>query len=136
MTTSNVKAVIQCDIEKVWETVSAVERYHTWRSDVGKTEFLDEKHFTEYTKNGYSTTFTVTKVEPHRRWELDVENSHTKGHWTIVFTSKGSDTQIDFTASAEAKQLSVRPVGKSVFEQTYLKKEQTQFVTDLKKALD
>ncbi|MBS6953347.1 MAG: SRPBCC family protein [Enterocloster asparagiformis] len=136
MTTSNVKAVIQCDIEKVWETVSAVERYHTWRSDVSKTELTDEKHFTEYTKNGYSTTFTVTKVEPHRRWELDVENSHTKGHWTIVFASKGSDTQIDFTASAEAKQLSVRPVGKSVFEQTYLKKEQTQFVTDLKKALD
>ncbi|MCD7908995.1 MAG: SRPBCC family protein, partial [Clostridium sp.] len=82
MTTSNVKAVIQCDIQKVWETVSAVERYHTWRSDVSKTELTDEKHFIEYTKNGYSTTFTVTKVEPHRRWELDVENSHTKGHWT------------------------------------------------------
>ena len=54
MTTSNIKAVIQCDIHQVWETVSAVERYHTWRSDVGKTEFLDEKQFIEYSPNGCS----------------------------------------------------------------------------------
>ncbi|MCC8026535.1 MAG: SRPBCC family protein [Clostridium sp.] len=134
MTTSNIKAVIQWDIHKVWETVSAVERYDTWRSDVSKTEFKGEKQFTEYIKNGYSTTFTVTVAEPNRRWELDVENSHIKGHWTIVFASKGSETEIDFTACAAAKQLCTRPVGKSVFEQTYLKKVQAQFITDLKKA--
>lgn len=97
MTTSNIKAVIQWDIHKVWETVSAVERYDTWRSDVIKTEFKGEKQFTEYIKNGYSTTFTVTVAEPNRRWELDVENSHIKGHWMIVFASKGSETEIDFT---------------------------------------
>ena len=131
MTTYNVKTMIQCDIHKVWETVSAVGRYHEWRSDVSKTELTDGKQFIEYTQNGYSTMFTITKAEPPRRWELDVENSHAKGHWSIEF----SETQIDFTASVEAKQLSTRPVGKSVFEQTYLKKAQTQFVTDLKKAL-
>lgn len=135
MTTYNVKTMIQCDIHKVWETVSAVGRYHEWRSDVSKTELTDGKQFIEYTQNGYSTMFTITKAEPPRRWELDVENSHAKGHWSIEFASKGSETQIDFTASVEAKQLSTRPVGKSVFEQTYLKKAQTQFVTDLKKAL-
>ena len=135
MTTYNVKTMIQCDIHKVWETVSAVGRYHEWRSDVSKTELTDGKQFIEYTQNGYSTMFTITKAEPPRRWELDVENSHAKGHWSIEFTSKGSETQIVFTASVEAKQLSTRPVGKSVFEQTYLKKAQTQFVTDLKKAL-
>ena len=135
MTTSNIKAVIQCDIHQVWETVSAVERYHTWRSDVGKTEFLDEKQFIEYSPNGYPTTFTITAVEQYRRWELDVRNSHTKGHWTIVFASKGNETEIDFTACVTAEMLSMRPVGKSVFEQTYLKKAQTQFVTDLTKVL-
>lgn len=135
MTTSNIKAIIQQDIHKVWETVTAVERYHTWRSDVSRTEWTDEEQFIEYTKNDYSTTFTITKAEPCRRWELDVENSHTKGHWTIVFTSKGCETQVDFTACVDAKQLSMRPVGKSVFEQTYMKKAQTQFITDLKKAL-
>lgn len=135
MTTYNVKTMIQCDIHKVWETVSAVGRYHEWRSDVSKTELTDGKQFIEYTQNGYSTMFTITKAEPPRRWELDVENGHAKGSLSIEFTSKGSETQIDFTASVEAKQLSTRPVGKSVFEQTYLKKAQTQFVTDLKKAL-
>lgn len=133
MTTYNIKAIIQCDIQKVWETVLAVEHYHTWRSDVSETELIDEKQFIEYTQKGYSTTFKVTLVKPHRRWELDVENSHTKGHWTIAFAPKGSETEIDFTASVAAKKLSIRPIGKSVFEQTYLKKAQTQFVTDLKK---
>lgn len=135
MATSNIKDMIQCDIQKVWETISAVERYHTWQRDVSKTEVIDEKQFIEYTKDGYTTTFTVTVAEPRRRLELDMENSHIKGHWTFVFASKGSETEIDFTACATAKKLTMRPVGKSVFEQTYLKKEQTQFVTDLKKAI-
>lgn len=136
MTTANVKVMIQCDIHKVWETVLAVERYHTWRSDVSKTEMTGEKQFIEYAPNGYATTFTITKSEPQSRWELDVDNSHTKGHWTFVFVSKGSETQIDFTACVTAKQLSMRPVGKSVFEQTYLKKAQTQFAADLKTVFD
>ncbi|MDO5349029.1 MAG: SRPBCC family protein [Lachnospiraceae bacterium] len=136
MTTSNIKAVIQCDIHKVWETVSAVERYPTWRSGVSKTEVIDEKRFTEYTKDGYSTTFTVTAAEPHKRWEVDLENSHIKGHWTGVFVSQGSETEIDFTVCAAAKKLSTRPIGKSVFENVYLKKELAQFVTDLKKSLE
>ena len=135
MTSSNIKAMIQCDSYKVWETVLAVEHYHTWRSDVSKTELIDEKQFIEYSPNGYSTTFTVTVVEQYKRWELNVRNSHTKGHWTLVFASKGSETEIDFTASVTAEKLSIRPIGKSVFEQTYLKKAQTQFVTDLKKFL-
>ena len=136
MTSSNIQAMIQCDSYKVWETVLAVEHYHTWRSDVSKTELIDEKQFIEYSPNGYSTTFTVTVVEQYKRWELDVRNSHTKGHWTLVFASKGSETEIDFTASVTAEKLSIRPIGKSVFEQTYLKKAQTQFITDLKKFLD
>lgn len=136
MTTSNIKAIIPCSVDKVWETVTAVENYHTWRADVSRTEVTDEKHFTEYTKDGYATAFTITAVEPNRRWEVDMENSHIKGHWTMVFASKGSETELDFTASVTAKQLSMRPVGKSVFEQRYLKKEQTRFTADLQKVFD
>ena len=136
MTTSNVKAIIQCDIQKVWETVSAAEHYPAWRSDVNTIEWIDEKQFIEHTKDGYATTVTITASELHRRLELNAENSHTKGHWTIVFTSKGNETEIDFTACVTAKILSVRPIGKNVFEQTYLKKAQTQFITDLQKYLD
>lgn len=136
MTTSNIKAIIPCGIDKVWETVTAVENYPTWRADVSRTEVTDEKHFTEYTKDAYATAFTITAVEPNRRLEVDMENSHIKGHWTMVFASKGSETELDFTASVTAKQLSMRPVGKSVFEQRYLKKEQTRFTADLQKVFD
>lgn len=134
MTTSNIKANIQCDIHKIWEIISAVEDYHTWRRDVAKTAVIDEQQFIEYTKDGYSTMFTVTAKQPHSRWELDVENSHIKGHWTVVFAPKGCETEIDFTACVTAKGLFTRPTGKSVFEKMYLKKEQEQFVMDLKES--
>ena len=136
MTTSNRKIHIPCDIYKVWETVLAVEDYHIWQRNVSRTEVVNENQFIVYTRDGYTTRFTVTMAEPCRRWELDVENSHIKGHWTFVFTPKGGETEIDVTSSATAKQLFMRPVGKSVFEKMYLKKEQTQFVTDLKNVLD
>lgn len=135
MTTSNVKATIPCDVQKVWETVSTAARYAEWRSDVSKTEAIDEKQFTAFTKDGYSTSFTITAAEPLKRWELDMENSHVKGHWTCVLTSKGGETEIDLTACAESKQLVTRPVGKSALEREYLKKELEQFVTDLKGSL-
>ena len=135
MTTANIKDLIPCDINKVWETLLATEHYPAWRNDVSRTDVIDEKHFTEYTKSGYSTTYTVTVIDPYSRLELDMENDNAKGHWTLVFASKGSETEIDFTASVTAKQLSMRPVGKNVLEQKYLQKEQAQFITDLKKAL-
>lgn len=78
MTTSNIKAIIQWDIHKVWETVLAVERYHTWRSDVSKTEWIDETQFIEYSPNGYPTTYTVTAAEPHKRC-----------YWSIPFFYRG-----------------------------------------------
>jgi hypothetical protein len=135
MTTSSIKANIRRDIQKVWETILAVENYHTWRSDVDRIEVIDEKRFITYTGDGYSTTFTVTVAEPFERWELDVENSDIKGHWAVVLASRGGETEINFTASAAAKKLLTRPIGKSVFEKVYLDKEQTRFIVDLKKVL-
>lgn len=130
MTVSNIKEIISSDIHTVWETVLAVDRYSTWRSDLSKTEIVDQKQFVEYTKEGYPTKFTVTAAEPYQRWEFDMENSNMKGHWTGIFTSKGYETQIDFTECVTAKKLIMRP-----FVKAYLKKQQAQFVCDLKKAL-
>lgn len=135
MTTSNITVTIPCDIHKVWETISAVETYSTWRSDVSKTEVIDEKQFIEYTKDGYETAFTVTVAVPYSQWELEMENSHIKGRWTVAFESKGDETELDITACASAKGLSFRPVGQSVFERTYLKKGLERFEKDLKKLL-
>lgn len=43
MAVSNIKEIIGSDIRKVWETVLAVEKYSEWRSDLSKTETINEK---------------------------------------------------------------------------------------------
>lgn len=130
MTTSNIKDIIGSDVHKVWKTILAVDKYSTWRSDLSKTEVVDENRFIEYTKEGYTTTFSVTAIEPYKRWEFDMENSNMKGHWVGIFTSIGTETQIDFTEKVIPKKWFMKP-----FVKSYLKKQQTQFVLDLKKYL-
>ena len=128
MATSNIKALIPGELQKVWDLVLDIENYGAWRSDLSKTEVISDKQFIEYTKDGYPTTFTVTLVEPYRRWEFDMENSNMKGHWTGIFTVKGDETEIDFTEQVEAKKLLMKP-----FVKSYLKKQQIQFVADIMK---
>ncbi len=128
MATSNIKARISGDIHKVWDLILDIENYSVWRSDLSRTEIVNEKQFIEYTKDGYSTTYTMTIVEPYRRWEFDMENSNMKGHWIGIFTSKGDETEIDFTEYVEAKKTFMKP-----FVKWYLKKQQAQFVADIEK---
>ena len=130
MATSNIKALIPGELQKVWELVLDIENYAVWRSDLSKTEVISDKQFIEYTKDGYPTTFIVTLVEPYRRWELDMENSNMTGHWTGIFTAKGDETEIDFTERVEAKKWLLKP-----FVKLYLKKQQAQFVADIRKVL-
>ena len=131
MAVSNIKALIPGELQKVWELVLDIENYGTWRSDLSKTEVISDKQFIEYTKDGYPTTFTVTLVEPYKRWEFDMENSNMKGHWTGVFTARGDETEIYFTEQVEAKKLFMKP-----FLKSYLKKQQAQFVADMMKIFD
>ena len=127
---SNIKALLPVELHKVWDFVLDIENYAAWRSDLSKTEVISDKQFIEYTKDGYPTTFTVTLVELYRRWEFDMENDNMKGHWTGIFTAKGNETEIDFTELVEAKKLLLKP-----FVKLYLKKQQTQFVADVRKTL-
>ena len=128
MTTSNIKALIPSELRKVWEFILDIENYDAWISDLSKTEVVSDKQFIEYTKDGYPTTFTVTLVEPYRRWEFDMQNSNMSGHWIGVFTDKGNETEIDFTECVEAKKMLMKP-----FVKSYLKKQQAQFVADIMK---
>ena len=129
MAVSKIKAVFQNDIQTVWNIVTSLENYK-WRSDLSKIEILNEKQFIEYTKNGYATTFTITVQEPCKRWEFDMENSNMKGHWTGIFTEKDGQTEIDFTEDVTAKKLIMKP-----FVKAFLKKQQEQYISDLRKAL-
>ena len=128
MATSNIKALIPSELWQVWDFVLDIENYAAWRSDLSKTEVISDKKFIEYTKEGYPTYFTITLVEPYRRWEFDMENSNMTGHWTGIFTAKGDETEIDFTEQVEAKKWLLKP-----FVKSYLRKQQTQFVADIMK---
>ncbi len=130
MAISNIKAVFQCDIQKVWETVTSLEDY-TWRSDLSEIRILSPKQFIEYTKDGYATTFTTIKKEPYKRWEFAMENDNMKGHWVGIFTPRGEQTEVDFTENVTAKKLLMKP-----FVKAYLKKQQNRYVADLRKALE
>ena len=115
---SNINTIISNDIQKVWNIVLAVDKYNSWRSDLSKTEIINDKQFIEYTKNGYATTFTVTVAEPYKRWEFDMENSNMKGHWIGVFIDKGNETQIDFTENVIPKKVVYETFCKNLFEKT------------------
>ncbi len=130
MAVQNTKAVFQCNVERVWEVVTSLTDY-SWRSDLDKIEKGKENQFIEYTKDGYATTFTITVQEPCRRWEFDMENDNMKGHWAGIFTQKGKETEVDFTEDVQAKKLWMKP-----FVRGYLKKQQKQYIQDLKKALE
>lgn len=130
MSTVQIHALIDSDIHNVWKTVLAVENYDKWRSDVSKTEIINEKKFIEYTKDGYFTIFTVTVEQPYKRWEFDMKNSNMHGHWIGIFTSNGNQTKIEFIENVQVNKWFMKP-----FVKSYLKKQQTQFVEDLKKTL-
>lgn len=129
MAVSNIKVNFQSDIQRVWEVVTSLEKY-SWRSDLSKIEIINENQFREYTRNGYPTTFTITRTEPYKRWEFEMENSNMKGHWTGIFTERDGGTELDFTEEVTAKKFLMRP-----FVKSYLKKQQELYVSDLRKAL-
>ncbi len=129
MAVSNIKATFPKDIQTVWNTVTSLENY-SWRSDLSEIKITGENKFTEYTKEGYATNFTVTANEPCKRWEFDMENDNMKGHWTGIFTQKDGQTEIDFTEIVTAKKFFMKP-----FVKSYLKKQQTLYMNDLRKAL-
>lgn len=129
MAVSSINATFQNDIKTVWDTVTSLEKYQ-WRSDISKIEILNEKQFVEYAKNGYATTFTITVCEKYKRWEFDIENGNMKGHWTGLFEENNGQTQIEFTEDVTPKKFILKLLVKP-----YLKKQQEQYVADLRKAL-
>ena len=130
MAVSTITAVLPATVPAVWARVTSLEQYQ-WRSDLGRIEVLNDRQFVEYTKNGYPTTFTITCSQPCKRWEFDMENGNMKGHWTGVFAEKDGKAEIRFTEEVVAKKVMMKP-----FVKAYLKKQQAQYVADLRRALE
>jgi 5-methylthioribose kinase len=129
MVVSEVKATFECNVEKVWATVTTLEHY-SWRSDLSKVEVLNNKEFIEHTKDGYQTKFRTTVFEPLTRWEFELENDNMKGRWIGIFSEVESKTVVEFTEQVVAKKLLMKP-----FVPLYLKKQQAKYISDLQKEL-
>ena len=129
MAVSTIQGVFLCDLQKVWEVVTGLEDY-SWRSDLSRIEIKSEEQFIEYTKDGYTTDFIITGKDPYKRYELDMENSNMKGHWTGLFYQKDGCTEVVFTEDVAAKKFFMKP-----FVKRYLKKQQKTYMRDLIKRL-
>lgn len=126
----NIKVVFDCDVQKIWNVVTSLNDYE-WRSDLSRIEIVSDSQFVEYTKDNYPTTFNITKTNLYKEWEFDMDNSNMHGHWTGIFTEVNGKTEIDFTEEGFTKKLIMRP-----FVKAYLKKQQMQYIMDLKKAVE
>ncbi len=131
MAVSTVTVLFSCKRKSVWDVVTSLEAYD-WRSDLEKIEILEPgRKFKEHTRDGFSTTFTITALEPYDRYEFDMENENMKGHWTGLFSERDGDTKIVFTENVTAKKVFMRP-----FVGLYLKKQQAAYIKDLKKRME
>lgn len=128
--TSTIKVTFPVSVEKVWNIVTSLDHF-SWRSDLKDIKVIDEHTFVECTKDGYETTFTITKTQPLKRWEFDIENDKMKGHWIGVFSQQGTQTTIEFTEDVTTHIFFMKP-----FVTFYLKKQQAAYVKDLKKELE
>lgn len=130
MATSNIRVFLPYGLEKVWDIVTSLENYH-WRSDLNHIKVIENgKQFVEYTKDGFATEFKITAFNPKIRYEFDMENPNMYGHWVGIFSEESGGCLIDFTETVNPKKIILKP-----FIKGYLKKQQTAYLTDLKKAL-
>lgn len=127
MIKSTIKSFIQTDLVSVWNTVTSIHDF-SWRSDIASVSVSDKAHFNETSKNGGVTTFIITVVEPFIQYSFSMDNEYLSGEWTGLFKRKGKGTEIQFTESINPKRWWLYP-----FAWFYLKKQQKQYITDLKR---
>lgn len=130
MKKATVIARFHSSIEAVWNMVTDNTAFD-WRSDIVKIEGSDDgNRFTEFTKDGFETEFTIVLKKPCERYEFDMKNKNMDGHWIGLFSRDDSGTKIEFTEEVEV----ANPI-MNFFVKSYLKKQQATYITDLRKAM-
>ena len=129
MATSKVTVQFPCPVEQVWQTVTDLA-HAAWRSDLDRVEVLDGTHFTEHTKSGYATNFTVTACEPPHFWAFTMENDNMSGSWEGLFEAAEGGACLHCTETVTARHWWMRP-----FVPGYLKRQQKRYLDDLRKEL-
>ena len=133
MRKSSITATFEADVKTIWNIVTDNNNF-LWRSDLAKIEILDDgKRFVEYSKGGFSTTFTITSNEAFKLYKFDMENKNFIGHWTGIFNeTENGGTKIDFTEELHIKN-PIMEILSYLFMN--LKKMQETYINDLRKEL-
>lgn len=129
MAVSSAAVHFPCPVERVWRTVTDLTNT-AWRSDLAQVEVLDETHFTERTRSGCSTNFTVTACKPLCFWAFTMENGNMSGYWEGRFEAEKEGTWFTCIEAVTAKRWWMRP-----FVSGYLKRQQKRYLEDLRKEL-
>jgi len=130
MKKSTIVATFISDVQKVWDVVTDNNNC-SWRSDLsGIIISSDSNNFTECTKDGFKTDFSITLKKPYEQYEFDMKNKNMSGHWIGIFSQSGTGTRIEFTEEVEVNN----PI-MNLFVKFYLKKQQEAYVNDLKREL-
>ena len=130
MAISNIKVILLCPVEIVWDTVTNLNNF-SWRSDLKDVKIIDEHNFIEISKNGIETYFRITECIKYRSWIFEIDNKNIKGFWLGKFYSKGDKTILDFTENVVSKKVIFKP-----FISFYLKRQQKIYFRDLKVKLN
>ena len=130
---SEITATFKTDIKTVWDVVTNNNDYK-WRSDIEHIEIIDNGNtFIEYTPNGISTKFTITKKNLYNRYEFNLENKSFTGSWIGNFSEiKEGGTKIIFTENIFVKNPIIRVLSYLFMD---LKKIQNNYILDLKRKL-
>lgn len=130
MIKSNMRKEFSCDKETLWKVITDNSNY-SWRSDLSKIEITDDNHFTEYSKNGYPTYFTITSKQKLKEYKFDLENTNIKGKWTGIFKElPDGNIELDFTEEIETDNIIMKLLAKP-----YLKNQQKRYFRDLQKEI-
>lgn len=132
--TSTITATMPADIQTVWRIVIDNQHYH-WRSDLARIDVLDGGgRFIEYTKDGFSTEFVITRMEPCHCYELNMKTKIFTGHWIGKFESAGTgETRLTYT---ETIWFNNPLLGLVSYLCLPLKKIQKAYMDDLRKILE
>lgn len=127
MIKSTIKAETNASVQHVFDIVTNNNNY-TWRSDLDRIVIVDDNKFVEYAKNGFPTEFTITDCVTNSYYAFNIDNANMYGRWYGKFTIVNDITVIEFTEALTAKNALPKFLIKH-----YIKKQQRQYIKDLKK---
>lgn len=132
MKTSVLTAEFRSNLETVWNVVTNLSDT-AWRSDLDHVEIQkNNSTFTEVSKGGVATRFTITEKEPFKRYAFTMQNRFFTGNWLGTFQSlENGGTKIVFEEKLQMRNPVLRLV--SIFMN--LKKMQELYASDLRKKL-